>query len=149
MSPPIRGPAHQARLRAALAGGLLGVVATDHAPFNSSQKRAGAADFRAIPNGVNGIEERLHVTWDALVAPGARRPCLHSWHRWRALSGVGIGMMGVGMLGAHVRPLSGCLYHLLSGAVRKSPDQCCAAMRLCCWRPPRRKLRLRQQVSAV
>ncbi len=71
MSPPIRSPEHQARLRAALAGGILGVVATDHAPFNSSQKAAGAHDFRAIPNGVNGIEERLHVTWDALVAPGA------------------------------------------------------------------------------
>ena len=71
MSPPIRSPEHQARLKGALAGGVLGVVATDHAPFNSSQKRLGARDFRAIPNGVNGIEERLHVTWDALVAPGA------------------------------------------------------------------------------
>ena len=70
MSPPIRSPEHQRRIKAALAGGVLGVVATDHAPFNSSQKRLGAADFRKIPNGVNGIEERLHVTWDALVAPG-------------------------------------------------------------------------------
>ena len=71
MSPPIRSPEHQRRLKAALAGGVLGVVATDHAPFNSSQKRLGLGDFRKIPNGVNGIEERLHVTWDALVAPGA------------------------------------------------------------------------------
>ena len=71
MSPPIRSPEHQRRLKAALAGGVLGVVATDHAPFNSSQKRLGEHDFRKIPNGVNGIEERLHVTWDALVAPGA------------------------------------------------------------------------------
>lgn len=71
MSPPIRSPEHQRRLKAALAGGVLGVVATDHAPFNSTQKRLGARDFRRIPNGVNGIEERLHVTWDALVASGA------------------------------------------------------------------------------
>ena len=70
MSPPIRSPEHQRRLKAALAGGVLGVVATDHAPFNSSQKRLGLGDFRKIPNGVNGIEERLHVTWNALVAPG-------------------------------------------------------------------------------
>ncbi|KAK9825674.1 hypothetical protein WJX81_001526 [Elliptochloris bilobata] len=74
MSPPIRSPEHQRRLKAALAGGMLGVVATDHAPFNSSQKRLGLGDFRKIPNGVNGIEERLHVTWDALVATGLITP---------------------------------------------------------------------------
>ncbi len=79
MSPPIRSPEHQRRLKAALAGGVLGVVATDHAPFNSTQKRLGARDFRRIPNGVNGIEERLHVTWDALVASGASRLLDPAW----------------------------------------------------------------------
>lgn len=34
------------------------IVGTDHAVFNSTQKAAGKEDFRAIPNGVNGIEER-------------------------------------------------------------------------------------------
>lgn len=34
------------------------IVGTDHAVFNSTQKEAGRHDFRVIPNGVNGIEER-------------------------------------------------------------------------------------------
>lgn len=71
MSPPIRSARHREALRAALAGGDLSVLATDHAVFNFSQKMAGKKDFRLIPNGVNGIEERLVVAWDALVAGGA------------------------------------------------------------------------------
>lgn len=70
MSPPIRNAEHQRQIKAGLAGGILSIVATDHAPFNSTHKRAGLHDFRKIPNGVNGIEERLHVTWDELVNPG-------------------------------------------------------------------------------
>lgn len=71
MSPPIRSPLHRQGLRAALAAGGLSVLATDHATFNASQKKAlGRRDFRLIPNGVNGIEERLVVAFDALVAGG-------------------------------------------------------------------------------
>lgn len=70
MSPPIRGAAHAAALRGALATNTLQLVATDHAVFNSSQKAVGAADFRSIPNGVNGIEERLHVVWQEMVNSG-------------------------------------------------------------------------------
>lgn len=46
---------------------MLQLVATDHAVFNSAQKAAGRHDFTKIPNGVNGIEERLHVTWHEMV----------------------------------------------------------------------------------
>ena len=35
---------------------MLQLVGTDHAVFNSTQKRAGRHDFRLIPNGVNGLE---------------------------------------------------------------------------------------------
>jgi dihydropyrimidinase len=70
MSPPIRDASHRAALKGALAGGLLQLVATDHAVFNSSQKAVGRHDFRAIPNGVNGLEERLHVVWQEMVVPG-------------------------------------------------------------------------------
>ncbi len=70
MSPPIRNKEHQRQIKAGLAGGVLSIVATDHAPFNSTAKSAGLHDFRKIPNGVNGIEERLHVAWDELVNPG-------------------------------------------------------------------------------
>ena len=45
-------------------------MATDHAVFTSEQKAAGRDDFRLIPNGVNGIEERMHVVWDTMVNSG-------------------------------------------------------------------------------
>lgn len=54
-------------MQEALTGGILDLVATDHAVFNSTQKAAGKDDFRKIPNGVNGIEERLHVLWQEMV----------------------------------------------------------------------------------
>jgi len=56
MSPPIRSQEHQRKIKQALAGQVLQVVATDHCPFNKSQKAAGWGDYRKIPNGVNGIE---------------------------------------------------------------------------------------------
>ena len=52
MSPPIRGAGTAAKLRGALAGGPLSMVATDHAVFNSTQKRAGRHDFRCSSAGV-------------------------------------------------------------------------------------------------
>ena len=55
------------------------VIATDHAVFNTTQKRRGRHDFRQIPNGVNGIEERLHVAWEELVNPGAFLRTSYCW----------------------------------------------------------------------
>jgi hypothetical protein len=49
MSPPIRGAGTAAKLKDALAGGALSIVATDHAVFNSTQKRAGRHDYRSVP----------------------------------------------------------------------------------------------------
>jgi len=70
MSPPIRESGHNKALQAALSTGLLQLVGTDHCPFNSTQKAAGIHDFRKIPNGVNGIEERMHLIWDVMVNSG-------------------------------------------------------------------------------
>ncbi|CAA2979704.1 dihydropyrimidinase [Olea europaea subsp. europaea] len=70
MSPPIRGPGHGKALQAALSTGILQLVGTDHCPFNSTQKSLGIDDFRKIPNGVNGIEERMHIVWDSMVVSG-------------------------------------------------------------------------------
>eukprot|EP00210_Caulerpa_lentillifera_P001757 g1687.t1 len=67
MSPPIRSDWDKLALQQGLSGGILDLVATDHAVFNSTQKSVGKTDFRKIPNGVNGIEERLHVLWDEMV----------------------------------------------------------------------------------
>ncbi|KAK8950411.1 hypothetical protein KSP40_PGU009878 [Platanthera guangdongensis] len=46
------------------------LVGTDHCTFNSTQKSLGYGDFRKIPNGVNGIEERMHLIWDTMVESG-------------------------------------------------------------------------------
>ncbi|XXG50675.1 hypothetical protein AAC387_Pa02g4632 [Persea americana] len=42
----------------------------DHCAFNSTQKALGIDDFRKIPNGVNGVEERMHLIWDSMVESG-------------------------------------------------------------------------------
>ncbi|PON75721.1 Hydantoinase/dihydropyrimidinase [Parasponia andersonii] len=70
MSPPIRASGHDKALQAALSRGVLQLVGTDHCTFNSTQKAFGIDDFRKIPNGVNGIEERMHLVWDTMVESG-------------------------------------------------------------------------------
>ncbi|XP_051134548.1 dihydropyrimidinase [Andrographis paniculata] len=70
MSPPIRAAGHGKALQAALSTGVLQLVGTDHCTFNSAQKALGIDDFRKIPNGVNGLEERMHLIWDAMVVSG-------------------------------------------------------------------------------
>lgn len=59
MSPPLRldksTPDHLLNL---LGCGQLQVLGSDHAVFKSGQKAVGEKDFRKIPNGVNGVEER-------------------------------------------------------------------------------------------
>ncbi|KAF9594009.1 hypothetical protein IFM89_026721 [Coptis chinensis] len=70
MSPPIRKLGHGKALQAALSTGILQLVGTDHCTYNSTQKALGIDDFRKIPNGVNGIEERMHLIWDTMVESG-------------------------------------------------------------------------------
>ncbi|KAJ4822569.1 hypothetical protein Tsubulata_036737 [Turnera subulata] len=70
MSPPIRASGHNKALQAALSNGILQLVGTDHCGFNSTQKALGIDDFRKIPNGVIGIEERMHLVWDTMVVSG-------------------------------------------------------------------------------
>ncbi len=74
MSPPFRNKEHQASLWAGLQSGSLQVVATDHAAFNTEQKRAGRDNFCLIPNGSNGLEERLAVLWTEGVETGRLTP---------------------------------------------------------------------------
>ncbi|CDZ69429.1 Dihydropyrimidinase [Neorhizobium galegae bv. orientalis] len=70
MSPPFRSKQHQDSLWAGLASGSLQVVATDHCAFTTEQKRTGLGDFRKIPNGTGGLEDRLPMLWTYGVATG-------------------------------------------------------------------------------
>ena len=70
MSPPFRAPEHQAALWRGLQSGNLQTTATDHCTFCAEQKAAGKDDFRKIPNGTAGIENRMEVLWHHGVNTG-------------------------------------------------------------------------------
>jgi dihydropyrimidinase len=70
MSPPFRAPEHQQALWHGLQSGNLQTTATDHCAFCAPQKAAGKDDFRLIPNGTAGIENRMEVLWHHGVGTG-------------------------------------------------------------------------------
>jgi dihydropyrimidinase len=70
MSPPFRAPEHQKALWNGLQSGNLQTTATDHCCFCAPQKAAGKDDFRLIPNGTAGIENRMEVLWHHGVSTG-------------------------------------------------------------------------------
>ena len=74
MSPPFRPPEHQAALWRGLQAGMLQTTATDHCCFCTSQKEMGKEDFRSIPNGTNGVEDRMSVLWHHGVRTGRLTP---------------------------------------------------------------------------
>ena len=74
MSPPFRSKEHQAALWQGLQSGMLQTTATDHCCFCTPQKEAGLNDFRSIPNGTNGIEDRMSVIWEHGVRTGRLTP---------------------------------------------------------------------------
>ena len=70
-SPPLRTPEHQAAVWQGLADGDLQVVGTDHCPFDfAGQKDIGRGDFRTIPNGLPGVEERVDLLHDDGASAG-------------------------------------------------------------------------------
>jgi dihydropyrimidinase len=74
MSPPFRAKEHQTALWAGLQSGMLQTTATDHCCFCTPQKEMGKEDFRGIPNGTGGIEDRMSVLWDRGVRSGKLTP---------------------------------------------------------------------------
>ena len=74
MSPPFRAKEHQAALWKGLQAGMLQTTATDHCCFCTPQKEAGKDDFRKIPNGTGGVEDRMSVLWHHGVRTGKLTP---------------------------------------------------------------------------
>eukprot|EP01059_Diplonema_ambulator_P007326 TRINITY_DN1679_c0_g1_i1.p1 TRINITY_DN1679_c0_g1~~TRINITY_DN1679_c0_g1_i1.p1 ORF type:complete len:492 (+),score=213.17 TRINITY_DN1679_c0_g1_i1:1138-2613(+) len=71
MGPPLRPDVTvKTHLMKALAAGSLACVGTDNCTFNADQKALGKDDFSKIPNGVNGIEDRMSVVWEKGVKSG-------------------------------------------------------------------------------
>jgi dihydropyrimidinase len=74
-SPPIRERSNQEHLWKALLANDLQTVSTDHCPFCMKegfkglpkQKELGKGDFSKIPNGVPGVENRLHLLYEGGV----------------------------------------------------------------------------------
>ena len=68
-SPPLRTPDHGAALWRGLRTNDLSIVSTDHCPFCfKDQKELGRGDFAKIPNGIPGVEHRMDLLHQGVVA---------------------------------------------------------------------------------
>jgi dihydropyrimidinase len=68
-SPPLRPREHQGSLWRGLRTNDLSVVSTDHCPFCfAEQKELGRGDFSKIPNGIPGVEHRMDLLHQGVVA---------------------------------------------------------------------------------
>jgi len=67
-TPALRQKHHHEHLWRGLKNYDLQVVATDHCPFcMKDQKELGRNDFSKIPNGMPGVETRLHLLWEGVT----------------------------------------------------------------------------------
>jgi len=67
-------PTTKVALMQYLASGDLQAVGTDNCTFSAPQKAMGKDNFTHIPNGVNGVEDRLSVVWTMGVETGILSP---------------------------------------------------------------------------
>ena len=64
-APPIRKKKDVKALWVAINDGSIDIVSTDHCSFTKKQKALGKNDFRKIPGGLNGVEQRGILLFDA------------------------------------------------------------------------------------
>jgi dihydropyrimidinase len=77
-SPPLRPADHAPELWKGLVSDDLQIVSTDHCPFDfHEQKELGRGDFRKVPNGLPGVEDRVNLLHDGGVVNGPLTP-----NRW-------------------------------------------------------------------
>ena len=70
-SPPLRDdPQTKDNLVRSLIEGTLDIVGSDHCTYDSSTRSRGENNFTAIPQGVNGVEERMCVVYERGVVQG-------------------------------------------------------------------------------
>src|SRR5437870_11651250 len=70
MSPPLRDKKSQEVMWKALSDGSVATLATDHAPFDFTQKQMGKDDFTKIPNGIPSLEDRINLYFTHGVKSG-------------------------------------------------------------------------------
>ena len=113
-SPPLRPADHQEDLWIGLLKDDLQVVSTDHCPFDfHGQKEMGRGDFRKVPNGLPGVENRMDLLHSGGVAEGRLTP-----NRWvEIISAAPARMFGLPQKGA-VQVGPGCR----PGGLRPQPQ---------------------------
>jgi dihydroorotase len=67
MNPPLRGESDRDALIAGLRSGVIGCIATDHAPHSREEKEV---PFEQAPMGVTGLETAFSALYTDLVLPG-------------------------------------------------------------------------------
>jgi dihydropyrimidinase len=70
MSPPLRKKDNQEALWAGFAKGHIATLGSDHAPFDTEQKKMGLDNFCLIPNGIPSLEDRVRMFYTYGVETG-------------------------------------------------------------------------------
>ncbi|XP_073958612.1 collapsin Response Mediator Protein isoform X1 [Choristoneura fumiferana] len=76
LSPPLRpDPSTPQAIVEALADDHLQLIGSDNCTFHEKDKELGKGNFAKIPNGVNGVEDRMAILWQKGVNTGVMDPC--------------------------------------------------------------------------